>query len=64
MSKKLPVNGNEWMDDISNVNEDFIKNYDEISDKGYILQVDMKYPKTLFKLHSDHFYLNEKKLVK
>ena len=26
-------------------NEEFIKNYDEDSDKGYILEVDVKYPK-------------------
>ena len=34
-------------------NEDFIKNYDEDSDKGYNLEVDVKYPKNLHTLHSD-----------
>ena len=43
MSKKLPVNNFEWMTDISDVNEDFIKNYDENSGKGYILEVDIDY---------------------
>ena len=34
--------------------EDFIKNYDEDSDKGYILEVDVKYAKNLHSdLHSD-----------
>ena len=28
-------------------NEEFIKNYDEDSDKGYILEVDVEYPKNL-----------------
>ena len=35
------------------INEDFIKNYNENNDKGYILEVDVKYPKRLHELHSD-----------
>ena len=31
----------------------FIKNYDENSNKGYFLEVDVEYPKKLFNLHSD-----------
>ena len=46
MSKTLAINGFEWIDDLSNFNEGFIKNYDENSDKGYILQVGIDYPKT------------------
>ena len=34
-------------------NEEFIKNYDEDSDKGYILELDFEYPKNLNYLHSD-----------
>ena len=34
-------------------NEQFIKNYDEDSNNGYILEVDVKYPKNLHDLHSD-----------
>ena len=30
----------EWMEDLSKIDEDFIKNYDENSDKGYILEAD------------------------
>ena len=53
MSQKLPVNDFKWIEDTSKINEEFIKNYDENNDKGYILKVDVKYPKRLHKLHSD-----------
>ena len=40
-----------------NFNEELIKNYDEDNDKGYILEVDVKYTKILHYLHCDlpHF---------
>ena len=62
MSQKLPVDGLEWIeeDDLSKFNENFIKNYDEKSDKGYILEVDVEYPKNLHKLHSDLPFLPER----
>ena len=41
MSQKLPVNGFKWVENLSKFNEDFIKNYDENSDKGYFLEVDI-----------------------
>ena len=53
MSKKLPVNNFKWVNDVTQINEDFIKNYNENSSKGYILEVDVKYPKKLHDLHSD-----------
>ena len=39
----------------------FIKNYDENSDKGCILEVNVEYPKNLYKLHSDLLFLPERK---
>ena len=41
-------------------NEEFIKNYDEDSDKGYILEVDGEYPKNLNYLYSDLPFLPER----
>ena len=53
MSQKLPVNGVKLVEDTSRINEEFIKNYNENNNKGYILKVDVKYPKKLHDLHSD-----------
>ena len=68
MSKKLPVNGFKWIDNKETaepsakhvINEDFIKNYDANNDKGYIFEVDVKYPKRLHDLHSDLPFLSER----
>ena len=61
MSKKLPVNGFKRIETAGPViNEDFIKNYDENNDKGYIFEVDVKYPKKLHDLHSDLPFLSER----
>ena len=43
MSKKLPVDGFKWVDDLSMFTEDFIKSYDEEGDVGYLLVVDVEY---------------------
>ena len=53
MSQKLPVNSFKWIKDVTEIDEKFIKNYDEDSDKGYILEVDVKYARKLHDLHSD-----------
>ena len=60
MSEPLPVDGFEWMKDLSNIDEDFIKNYDENSDKGYILEVNVEYLKSLYDLNSDLRFLPER----
>ena len=59
MSEPQPVNGFEWRDDLSKMDEDFIKNYDKDIDKGYILEVDVEYPKKLYNLDSDLPFLPE-----
>ena len=60
MCKKLPVSNFKWVDDLSIFTEDFIKNYDENSDKEHILEVDVEYPRNLHKLHSDLPFLHER----
>ena len=42
-SQKLPVNKFEWTVDTSQFNEDFVKNYNDESDEGYFLEVDVQY---------------------
>ena len=60
MCKKLPVSDFKWVDDLSIFTEDFIKNYDEEDDTGYLFVVDVEYPKNLHKLHSDLPFLPER----
>ena len=44
MIQLLPVDGFEWMEGLSKIAKDFIKNYNEDSNKGYNLEVDVEYP--------------------
>ena len=57
--QKLPVSGFKWLEDAS-IGEEFMKNYDEDSDKGYILKVNVEYLKKLHDLHSDLAFLPER----
>ena len=49
----LPVKDFKWVKNLSKFNEDFIKNCDENSDKGYFREVDIDWTKELFNLHKD-----------
>ena len=60
MSQKLHVSGFKWKKYLSKFTEEFIKNYEEDSDKGYILELDVKYPKNLHGLHEDLPFLTER----
>ena len=53
MTQKLPVDGFKWEKDKCKIDEDFLRNYDEDSDKGYILEVDVEYSKNLHDVLSD-----------
>ena len=61
LTRKLPVNGFEWVEELPKFGEHFIKNCDEDSNKGYFLEVDIEYPKNSFNLHSDLQFLPERK---
>ena len=60
MSEPLPTDGFDWVEDLSKIDEDFTKSYDKDSDKGYILEVDVEYPKNFNDLHSDLPFLPER----
>ena len=60
MRKKLPLNGYKWAN-AENFDSDFIKTYDDNSDKGYLPEVDVEYPKELLSTHRDLPFLHEKR---
>ena len=39
MSQKLQENNFDWIENTSQLNEDFMKNYNEESDEGYFLEL-------------------------
>ena len=61
MSQKLPVNSFKRK---KNMLKEFIKNYDENNDKGYVLEVDVKYSKRLNNLYNDLPFLPERMKIK
>ena len=64
MSQKPPVNEIKWLKKLSKFDECFVKSYDENTDKGYFLEVDVEYPKKMFNLHSNLPFLPERKKIK
>ena len=63
MPQKHPVNGFEWVKELSKFTEDSIKNYYEDSNKGYFPEIDVEYPKNLHNLCSDLPFLPERKKI-
>ena len=63
MSKKLPIKGFKWLDDIERIDDEFKKEYNEIGDKGYVIEADVDYPQELHDLHSDMPLLPERMVI-
>ena len=59
MSQKLTIDGFKWVENISQLRKDFTENYNEDSDKGYFLEVDVKYPENVHGLYNDLLILSE-----
>ena len=64
MSEKLPVNSFKWIEETSQFNEDFTKNYNEKNDEGYFLEVDVQYPEKIYGLHNELPFLTERKTLR
>ena len=60
MLQKFLVNNFEQIKNTSQFNEDFMKNYNEESDKGYFFEVDVQYLQKLNNLHNDLTFLPER----
>ena len=58
--QKLPVNNFEWIEDTSQLNKSFIKNYNEESNDGYFLEVDVQYLGKLDERRNDLPFLSER----
>ena len=56
MRQKFPVNDSRR----KNFTQKFIWSYEDDSDKGCILELDVSYPKHLPKIHSDFLFLPER----
>ena len=59
MSQTLPVNSFKCVQNRSRFNEGFVKSYNEDSDEGYFLGVDVQCPEELLDLHNALRFLLE-----
>ena len=58
MMKHLPIDNFKWLK-LDTFTVESIKNIDLCSEHGYLFEVDIKYPKELYKLHRDLPFLSE-----
>ena len=57
---KLHIGGFEWVEETSQLCEEFIKTYTKDNDEGVFLEVDAKYPEELHELHNGLNFLSER----
>ena len=60
MSQPLPTGGFKWVNDLSRFTPDETDEIAKRGSKGYLLEVDVKYPKELHDLHNDLPFMCEK----
>ena len=59
MSLKLLRNNFKWVEDISEFDESFLKSYNDESDEGNFLKVDIQYLKHFHNFHNDLPFLRK-----
>ena len=59
----MVVNCSKQLKKLLNSDENFIKNYDENTNKGYNLEVDVKFQKRLINVHKVFPFLAERKKI-
>ena len=60
MLQNLPLNKFESIEDAFHFNEDSIKNYNEESNEGYFLEIDVQYSEKLYELRNNLLFLAER----
>ena len=60
MSQLLPTGGFKWVNDLSRFTPEEIARLAKSGSKGYLLEVDVKYPKELHDLHNDLLFMFKK----
>ena len=63
MSQRLSTFGFQQVEDILQFSKVFVKYYDEKSEVGYILEVDVKFPEEILEHHRDLPFLPERKKI-
>ena len=54
MSQFLPTGGFHWVENTEQFTEEYIKQLSDIANKGYMLEVDLEYPKELHDAHDQY----------